>query len=275
MTIIEGKNIRYTYEGSPAAALDGVDFEVGCGEFVVILGRNGCGKSTLVKHCNALLPLQGGELTVAGLDAGDENNVWRLRRECGMVFQNPDNQFVSSLVEEDIAFGLENYGTPRNEISERVSDALRLVGMEGFERRSPHLLSGGQKQRVALAGVLAADPAIVVFDEATAMLDPAGRREILQLIRRLHEQEHRTVVMITHNVEEALYADRVYLMRGGRMLAGGEPRAILTDDALMREAGLVPPLPVRLYHGLRESGIRLKRCPLTDEELVEELCRLN
>ncbi len=272
-----GKNISYSYmyDGGFALALDGVDISVGEGELVAVLGHNGCGKSTLVKHFNALLQLQSGELSVAGLNVADQKNVWELRRRCGMVFQNPDNQFVSSSVEEDIAFGLENYETPRGEISGKVRKALRLVGMEGFEKRSPHMLSGGQKQRVALAGVLAMEPDIIIFDEATAMLDPAGRGEILSVIRRLREQERKTVVMISHYVEEAVFADRVYLIHDGRILASGTPREMLTDEELMKRTGLIPPVPVRVYYELKAAGLELQKCPLTNEELVEEICRLN
>ncbi len=277
MTGVEGKNISYSYlyEGGSALALNGVDISVGEGELVAVLGHNGCGKSTLVKHFNALLPLQSGELSVAGLDVAQEKNVWELRRRCGMVFQNPDNQFVSSSVEEDIAFGLENYETPRSEIPGKVAKALHLVGMEGFEKRSPHMLSGGQKQRIALAGVLAMEPEVIIFDEATAMLDPAGRAEILSVIRRLREEEHKTIVMISHYVEEAVFADKVYLIHDGQILASGTPREMLTDQELMKRTGLIPPVPVRVYYELKAAGIELKSCPLTNEELVEEICRLN
>ncbi len=192
-----------------------------------------------------------------------------------MVFQDPDNQFVSPVVGEDIAFGLENYEVPRAEIPERVQRALRLVGMAGFEKRALDSLSGGQKQRIAIAGVLALDPDIVIFDEATAMLDPGGRAEILGIIRRLHREERKTVVMISHCVEEAVFADRIYLMRSGRILASGTPREILTNMALMEQAGLISPLPVRICHDLEAAGIAMKSLPLTNEELAEEICRLS
>ncbi len=276
MSAIYGASIYFAYrlEAKPQLALEGIDITINRGEFVAILGRNGCGKSTLVRHFNALLQLQKGALTVAGINVQNKSEVWRLRRLCGMVFQNPDNQFVSSIVEEDIAFGLENYEVPRPEIAEKVRNALKLVGMDGFEKRAPHTLSGGQKQRVALAGVLAVSPDIIVFDEVTAMLDPDGRREVMSVIRRLHEAG-KTIVLISHYVEEAVYADRVYLMHGGKVLGSGTARQILTDADLMQKAGLLPPIPVRLYNDLKADGIDLAICPLTNEELADELCRLS
>ncbi|MDD3242475.1 MAG: energy-coupling factor transporter ATPase [Eubacteriales bacterium] len=272
MAVIKGRDISFSY-GSGKKTLDHASIRAEAGELIALLGCNGCGKSTLVRHLNALLPLQKGELRVAGLDARAQANCWRLRRQCGMVFQNPDNQFVSSVVEEDIAFGLENYETPEEEIPTRVRAALAAVGMSGFEKRAPHLLSGGQKQRVALAGVLALNPDIIVFDEVTAMLDPQGRREVLGIIDRLRAGGKKTLVMITHYVEEAVMADRVYLMAGGNVTAQGSPRDILTDAALLAQNGLLAPLPVRMYEDLKAAGVPLERCPLTNEELVEELCR--
>ncbi|NLW09051.1 MAG: energy-coupling factor transporter ATPase [Firmicutes bacterium] len=270
--LVEGKNISFSYDGF-SLALQDVEVTIEKGEFLAILGCNGSGKSTLVKHFNALLPLQQGELRVAQIDLRDEGDIWRLRRLCGMVFQNPDNQFVASTVEEDIAFGLENYEVPREEIPGRVRAALALVEMSGYEKRAPNTLSGGQKQRVALAGVLALEPEIIIFDEATAMLDPRGRQEVLAIMDKLHKAG-RTIIAITHFVEEAVAADKIILMHKGRVLACGSPKAILTDLDLMKEAEMIPPLPVRLYHDLRQAGIYLKNCPLTDEELVEELWQL-
>ncbi len=273
MGSIAGKQITFAYGYDDAPTLNGVDISVKPGQLVAILGRNGCGKSTLVRHFNALLALQEGELSVAGIDVRDEAELWRLRRTVGMVFQNPDNQFVSSLVGEDVAFGLENYQVPRSEIPGKVSAALEMVGLAGFEERSPHLLSGGQKQRAALAGVLALEPEILVLDEATAMLDPVGRREILAAAMDLR-MRGTTVIMITHIVEEAIPADLVFLMNEGKMIAAGTPEEVLTVPELLEQAGLAPPLPVRLYHDLRTAGIALEHCPLTAEALAEELCRL-
>jgi energy-coupling factor transport system ATP-binding protein len=270
--LVEGKNISFSYDGFSLALRD-VAIKIEKGEFLVILGANGAGKSTLVKHFNALLPLEQGELRVAQIDLRDEKDIWLLRRLCGMVFQNPDNQFVSSTVEEDIAFGLENYEAPRDEIPERVRAALALVEMGGYEKRAPDTLSGGQKQRVALAGVLALEPEIIIFDEATAMLDPSGRQEVLAIMDKLHKAG-KTIIAITHYVEEAVAADKVILMHEGKVLACGSPRTVLTDPDLMQAAGLLPPLPVRLYYDLRQAGIHLSRCPLTGEELVEAIWEL-
>lgn len=272
---INGNGICFSYEldSGEVMALNHVDICIPRGAFVAILGHNGCGKSTLVKHFDALLPLQVGALSVAGLNVRDLGNKWRLRRECGMVFQNPDNQFVSTIVEDDIAFGLENYETPLEAIPALVQDALERVGMSGFELRATHTLSGGQKQRVALAGVLALSPDILVFDEATAMLDPEGRREVLASMHALHAAG-KTVVMISHYVEEAVNADEVYLIHDGEILAHGSPSEMLSNRELMRRTGLIPPLPVRIYYDLLENGIRLPVCPLTDEALVEAICQL-
>jgi len=274
--MIYGIDISFSYDldGCLAPALTEIGLNIDPGEMIVLLGQNGSGKSTLSKLFNALLPLQHGELSVAGINAGDESEVWRLRQVCGMVFQNPDNQFVSSVVEEDVAFGLENYEVARDLIQEKVSLALKSVGMEGYEKRSPQTLSGGQKQRIALAGVLALEPNIIIFDEVTAMLDPEGRREILQTIEKLHVETRKTIIMITHYVEEAVCADRVCLMHEGKIISSGTPREILTDVQLMQSAGLFPPIPARLYHDLKAAGVFLQSCPLTNEELVREVCRL-
>lgn len=275
MQAVNGKRIFFTYEddGVSSPVLEDVSLEIQAGEFIAVLGANGSGKSTLVRLLNGLLPLEKGELKVWNLDPRQESRLWELRRLCGMVFQNPDNQFVSSIVEEDVAFGLRNYDTPEEEIPERVGRALSLVGMRGYERYSPHMLSGGQKQRVAMAGVLAMEPEILIFDEATSMLDPQGRREVLACLRQIHGMG-KTILMITHYVEEALDADRIFLMQGGKLRKSGSPREILTDRGLLAEANLIPPLAVRIYFDLKDSGILLDRCPLTKEELVEELCRL-
>lgn len=273
--MITAKDLTFSYDCSNSRrSLDNASIKVKKGELVAVLGHNGCGKSTLIKHFNALLEVQKGELTVAGLDAKDEANTVKLRRTVGMVFQNPDTQFVSSIVEEDVAFGLENYGVSYDEIPKRVSEALNAVGMKGYEKRSPSMLSGGQKQRVALAGVLAVEPDILVFDEVTSMLDPDGRRDVLSAIKCLHEEKRKTIVMITHYIDEAVFADRVYFMHNGKMLASGTPREMLTDLELLKSTGLTPPLPVRMYYDLMEKGIVLPFCPLTNEELTEAICRL-
>ncbi len=274
--MIRADKLTYSYHfaGSKHKTLDEFSLTVRSGELVALLGHNGCGKTTFARHCNALLPLQEGTLTVAGLDASRTANLWQIRQSCGMVFQNPDNQFVSSIVEEDIAFGLRNFGTPEEEIPDRIREALELVGMAGFEKRSPHLLSGGQKQRIAIAGVLAVRPDILILDEVTAMLDPQGRREVLDTVQQLRRRRT-TILMISHYIEEAVFADRVALVHDGQLLAEGTPREMLTDLELLKRTGLTPPAAVRAYYDLKAAGVHLDRCPLTGEELVEELCRSN
>lgn len=279
--MIKGSRLGFSYfwDGESIPVFEQANIELKEGEWTAILGCNGCGKSTLVRLMNGLLPLQDGNLSVNGINAGNPANKWELCRVCGMVFQNPDNQFVSSVLEEDIAFGLENAQVPEREVTSKVKAALELVGLEGYEKRSPSSLSGGQKQRAALAGVLALNPEILIFDEATSMLDPKGRREVLAEMKKLRDCG-KTVVMITHDVEEAVLADQVILM--GRpngqkdpntVLAQGSVREILMDSRLLIQAGIVPPMAVRMYEDLELAGIELNRCPLTKEELAEALCR--
>jgi len=279
--MIKGSRLGFSYfwDGESIPVFEQANIELKEGEWTALLGCNGCGKSTLVRLMNGLLPLQDGNLSVNGINAGNPANKWELCRTCGMVFQNPDNQFVSSVLEEDIAFGLENAQVPEREVTSKVKAALELVGLEGYEKRSPSSLSGGQKQRAALAGVLALNPEILIFDEATSMLDPKGRREVLAKMKKLRDCG-KTVVMITHDVEEAALADQVILM--GRpngqkdpntVLAQGSVREILTDSRLLIQAGIVPPMAVRMYEDLKLAGIELNRCPLTKEELAEALCR--
>ena len=263
--------------------LRNVDLDVKEREIVVLMGLSGSGKTTLLRCLCDLETADSGEILINdsyllkeenGRSVyADKETKKALRKEVGMVFQNPDNQFVSTIVGEDVAFGLENYGVPENEIPARVAAALAAVDMAGYENRATHTLSGGQKQRVALAGVLALSPDILVFDEATAMLDPDGRQEVLRTIRRLHKEQRKTVVMITHYIEEAIGADRVYLIHDGKMIADGTAREMLTQPELLAAAGLTPPMPVQMYYDLKQAGIVLARCPLTLEELAEELCR--
>jgi energy-coupling factor transport system ATP-binding protein len=207
------------------------------------------------------------------MDTKDEARVWDIRRTAGMVFQNPDNQLVATIVEEDVAFGPENIGVPPAEIRQRVDEALEQVGMSDFKERAPHMLSGGQKQRVAIAGVLAMKPEVIVFDEPTAMLDPEGRAEVLETIRTLHAQG-KTILLITHNMEEALGADRVIIMTGGEVTYSGTPREVFANEEALKDAGLSAPPHIALYHSLRRRGIRMGECPLTEEEFVEKLWQL-
>lgn len=279
--MIKGSRLGFSYfwDGESIPVFEQANIELKEGEWTALLGCNGCGKSTLVRLMNGLLPLQNGNLSVNGINAGNHANKWELCKICGMVFQNPDNQFVSSVLEEDIAFGLENAQVPEREVTSKVKAALELVGLEGYEKRSPSSLSGGQKQRAALAGVLALNPEILIFDEATSMLDPKGRREVLAEMKKLRDCG-KTVVMITHDVEEAVLADQVILMgcpngqkNPNTVLAQGSVREILTDSRLLIQVGIVPPMAVRMYEDLKLAGIELNRCPLTKEELAEALCR--
>ncbi len=276
MDIITAQNVKFAYlqENDIRFALNGVEFTAQKGEFICILGHNGSGKSTFAKHINALLTPQEGDVMVAGMNTRDEKLLWDIRRTAGMVFQNPDNQIVSSIVEEDVAFGPENLGVPQKEIVQRVQDALSAMEMNEFAKRSPHMLSGGQKQRVAIAGVLAMFPDIIVFDEPTAMLDPSGRVEVMDAIRDLNKKHGKTVVLITHYMDEAVDADRVYIMKDGIMIGEGKPGDVFKDAQMLKESGLVPPFAVRMYYALKENGLDLGECPLHSEELVEQLCRL-
>ena len=275
MQAVIAQHLTYSYlsEENKNRAIDDVSFQVREGEFLAILGHNGCGKTTLARHLNALLFPQKGELVVAGLDALANANIWKIRKACGMVFQNPDNQFVSSVVDEDLSFGLRNFGISEEEIPGRVKWALETVGMAGYEKQSTHFLSGGQKQRVAIAGVLAVEPDILIFDEVTSMLDPEGRRDVLNTMGRLRDNG-KTIIMISHYIEEAVMADRIVLLHDGKILGIGTPREILPDLELLNRTGLTPPMAVKAYYDLKEAGIELSGCPLTKEELVEKLCQL-
>ena len=249
---------RYTTEeGVAPTVLDGIDLAIEAGSFVAILGHNGSGKSTLAKHMNAILLPSGGKVYVAGLDTADENLLMDIRRQVGMVFQNPDNQIVASVVEEDVAFGPENLGVPSEEIRIRVDHALAQVGMTAYTRHAPHLLSGGQKQRVAIAGVLAMEPRCIVLDEPTAMLDPVGRREVLDTIRKLNRERNITVILITHHMDEAAQADRLIVMHDGHIVADGSPSVVFRDVDGLRRLGLEVPEPVALMHELRNAGVNV------------------
>ena len=272
--IIKAKNVVFAYEDSEVKAVNGVSMQVEKGAFVCILGRNGSGKSTLAKLFNALAVPQQGELTVAGIAVNDNCDVFDVRSRCGMVFQNPDNQLVATIVEEDVAFGLENMGVEPDEIRRRVDEALAQVGMSEFAQAAPHNLSGGQKQRIAIAGVIAMRPEIIVFDESTAMLDPSGRKEVLQTARRLNREEGITVVWITHFMEEAAQADYLYVMDDGDIALEGMPKEVFEHAAKVRALGLDVPEMTELAGELRCEGIDLPHGILTVEEMAVELCRL-
>ena len=273
--IIQTKQLVFAYpaaEGAAAVnALDGVDLTIEQGSFTVILGHNGSGKSTLAKHMNAVLLPGGGTVWVDGMDTKDESLLLEIRRQVGMVFQNPDNQIVANVVEEDVAFGPENLGVPTEEIQERVGAALRTVGMDAFSLHAPHKLSGGQKQRIAIAGVIAMEPACIVMDESTAMLDPCGRREVLDTVRRLNRVKGMTIVLITHHMDEAAMADRVVVMDSGRVVMDGPPREILVRMEDLRAIGLDVPHTVELRRGLREDGFDVPLSALSVEECAQAI----
>ena len=275
--MIETKDLTYTYpapegETNPPA-LRGVSVAIEKGSFTVVLGHNGSGKSTFAKHLNAVLLPCGGAVYVEGMDTRDERMLLEIRRRTGMVFQNPDNQIVANVVEEDVACGPENLGVPTAEIRRRVDDALAAVGMEQFARHAPHLLSGGQKQRIAIAGILAMEPECIVLDEATAMLDPAGRREVIDTVRRLNRERGITVVLITHHMAEAESADRVIVMNDGQVAMDGAPHDVFAQVDRLHELGLAAPDTVELLHLLREAGIDVPLTGLTVDECADTICR--
>lgn len=254
-------------------ALDNVTLSIEKGSFVVVLGHNGSGKSTLAKHMNAVLLPSGGTVYVEGMDTKDEALLLEIRRRVGMVFQNPDNQIVANVVEEDVAFAPENLGVPSEEIRQRVDDALAAVGMSEFTRHAPHLLSGGQKQRVAIAGVIAMVPECIVLDEATAMLDPSGRREVLSAIRTLNQERGITVVLITHHMDEAMDADRLIVMNDGRLVMDGTPAEVFTQVDALRAMGLAAPDTVELLYGLRQNGMDVPLTALTVDDCAAAICK--
>lgn len=274
--ILKTENLCHAYlahDGSQVMALDNINISIKAGEFVAIIGTNGSGKSTLAKHFNALLLPTSGDCLVNGLSTGSPENLWRVRQTVGMVFQNPDNQIVAAVVEEDVAFGPENLGVPSAEIRTRVAEALELVGMSDYRQHGPHLLSGGQKQRVAIAGVLAMRPSCLILDEPTAMLDPLGRKEVLTTVTRLNKEEGISVVYITHFMEEAVAADRVIVLRDGRYVTEGTPAQVFSRVQELKDLGLDVPLAAEIAASLRASGVSIPDGIITDEELVVALCR--
>ena len=273
--IIRTENLQYAYpadEGAePVLALKGVDLTIEQGSFVVVLGHNGSGKSTLAKTLNGVLLPCGGHVYVEGMDTLDEHLLLAIRRTVGMVFQNPDNQIVANVVEEDVAFAPENLGVPPEEIRRRVDEALKAVGMYEYREHAPHLLSGGQKQRIAIAGVLAMEPECIVLDEATAMLDPVGRREVLSAVHRLNREKGITVVLITHHMNEAEDADRVVVMDDGKVIMDGAPRQVFTQVERLRSMGLTVPDTVDLLDRLRKDGLDVPLTALTVEECADAI----
>ena len=272
---IIASGLSYAYPEAQVNAVDNVSMRVKKGEFLAILGHNGSGKSTLAKLFNALYVPTGGTVWVCGLDTKDDDLVFDIRQHAGMVFLNPDNQIVATVVEEDVAVGRENNGVAPQEIRVRIDDALRAVNMTKHAKKAPHLLSGGQKQRVAIAGVLAMKPDVIILDESTAMLDPSGRREVMNTVHRLNEEEHISVVIITHYMAEAATADYVVVMDGGKIAMTGTPREVFTQVDKVRALGLDVPEMTDLANMLRRDGVDVRADVLTVDEMVEEVCRLS
>ena len=279
--MIQTKELIYEYEKRDEEgniigmkrAIDGVDIDIPEGSFVAILGHNGSGKSTLAKHMNAILVPSGGTMWVNGRDTKDPENLWDVRQSAGMVFQNPDNQIIGTVVEEDVGFGPENLGVPADEIWKRVEESLKDVGMLEYRKSSPNKLSGGQKQRVAIAGVIAMEPKCIVLDEPTAMLDPNGRKEVIKTVRRLQKTKKVTVILITHYMEEVIHANKVYVMDRGNVVMQGTPREIFSQVETLKKYRLDVPQVTLLAHELHKAGVDIPEGILTKEELVGALCR--
>ena len=274
--IIEVNDISFEYitEESKFKAIEDLSLNVKQGEFVAIIGHNGSGKSTLSKNLNAILQPTHGDIIINGLNTKNEENLWDIRQSAGMVFQNPDNQIVATVVEEDVAFGPENLGIEAKEIRKRVEESLKSVGMYELNDRQPHLLSGGQKQRVAIAGIIAMKPRCIIFDEATAMLDPSGRKEVMNTIKKLNKEDNITVLHITHFMEEAVEADRVIVMEKGKKILEGTPRQVFSKIDKLREIGLDVPYMTELSNQLNKEGLNIDSDILTVDEMVMELCQL-
>lgn len=277
--IIEIKDLRFSYPAEidgdePVEVLRGINLEIAEGEFVAVLGHNGSGKSTLAKHLNGILVPSSGKVLVDGIDTADEDKLFELRQCAGMVFQNPDNQIVSSIVEEDVAFALENLGVPYEEMRKRVDDALRDVRMYDFRMHSPSQLSGGQKQRVAIAGIIAMRPKCIILDEPTAMLDPQGRREVMATVKRLNRDYGTTIVLITHFMDEAAACGRVVVMEKGKAILDGTPEEVFAHVELLKKMRLDVPQVTELVHELRKEGFELPADIITEQECVEALMKL-
>ncbi len=277
-TMIECRNLIFKYTAGEnqeeKIAINDVNFQIKEGEFIAILGHNGSGKSTMAKHMNALLIPTEGKMLVNKMDTSDMNNLWNIRETAGMVFQNPDNQLVATIVEEDVAFGPENLGVPPEEIRKRVDEALERVGMSEYKRHAPHLLSGGQKQRIAIAGILAMKPKCIIFDEPTAMLDPSGRKEVLDTIIDLNKNYGITVILITHYMDEAAKADRIVVMDKGKLILDGKPRDVFSNVEKMKSIGLDVPQVTELSYELQKAGINIDTRILDVNEMVNAICQL-
>ncbi len=279
--MIKTQNLIYSYdeeddegEGTFNVVLDNISLNIHKGEFVAVLGHNGCGKSTLAKHFNAILLPHSGKVYVKDMDTSDEKHIYDIRQNVGMVFQNPDNQIVSSIVEEDVAFAPENLGVPPQQIAERVYNALETVGMTDYAKSSPHMLSGGQKQRIAIAGVLAMMPSCIVLDEPTAMLDPKGREEVISTVKRLNKEQKMTVVLITHYMDEASQADRVIVMERGSVIMDDVPKKVFSQVETLKEARLDVPQVTQLAYELRKCGIDIASDIISVDECADEIIRL-
>ena len=273
MAIIETRDLSFRYDEQSGLALDGVNLSIEEGSFTAVLGHNGSGKSTFAKHLNAILLPTGGTVWVGGIDTKEESRLFDIRKTAGMVFQNPDNQIVANVVEEDVAFACENMGLLPAEIRSRVDEALSAVGMTEFARHAPHLLSGGQKQRIAIAGVLAMRPRCIVMDEPTAMLDPSGREEVIAAVRKLNQETGMTVVLITHHMDEAALADRVIVMKGGKVALDGTPRQVFSQVERMEELSLTAPQTVLLLRELNRDGAGLSLEALSPEECADQILK--
>ena len=276
MSIIKAENLSFSYEseGAEVKVFENLNIDIDEGEFVAVLGHNGSGKSTFAKHLNAILTPKSGRVTVCGIDTADESRLFELRKNVGMVFQNPDNQIVATVVEEDVAFGLENLGVPREEMRRRVDEALKVVRMYDYRTHAPHLLSGGQKQRVAIAGILAMEPRCIVLDEPTAMLDPIGRDEVMETVRRLNREKGITIVLITHYMDEAVKADRCIVMDRGKIVMDDRPESIFPKVEEMRALGLDVPQATELVWELKRRGLNIETGALRSAGAIESILKM-
>ena len=275
-SFIEVKDLIYEYKNvdSVRRAVDNINLNIQKGKFIVVLGHNGSGKSTFAKHLNAIFTPTSGTVLIDDIKTSDENRLFDIRQKCGMVFQNPDNQLVATVVEDDVAFGPENLGVPSEEIRKRVDDALHIVRMSEFATKAPHLLSGGQKQRIAIAGIIAMKPECIILDESTAMLDPRGRKEVMQTIEKLNKEENITIIHITHFMEEAVNADYIYVIEEGQLVMQGTPKDVFSNVEKLQNLGLdVPPMTLLAYE-LRKNNINVDEKILTIEEMMDNLCQL-